>query len=103
MHRRDSVPTYAEIKSLDIEAVAQEFRRFVAVFRVLANSYNKFGLAEKVVSDAMPLLWRGVEDAIRTGLDRRKLAAEGPEERVSETLFFYPLVHKLWLLSHDLK
>jgi hypothetical protein len=103
LHPRDDVPRYADIRDAEIAAAAQDFKRFAALFRILASSFDKFGLPERIVDDAMPLLWDGVEAAISKGLERRKLNAEGPEERAVETFFFYPLVHKIWQLSHDLK
>jgi hypothetical protein len=104
LHKLTEAPSYSTIREPEIAAAAKEFRQFVAVFNLLlANSNDSFGLSENAVSSNMPLLWERVEDTITTGLSRRRRRLDGPDERAMETLFFYPLVHKLWLISHQVK
>lgn len=60
-------------------------------------------MSARTLNDTLDLLWEKTEETIDLGIRRRLLSVEGPTERVLETLFFYPLVDKLWNLSQRLK
>lgn len=97
------VPTYADLTASDTANAADGFRRFLALFEALSHYYEDLGIPTRTINENVGLLWEKVDDTIAFGLERRKLSVDSPTEKVLETLFFYPLVDKLWRLSHRLK
>jgi len=105
LYERDRVVSYEELERCPSikPDVAANFRRFIAVFLGFADRYEPFDVPIGTVADHRTRLWIQVSETLELGLERRLKSEEGREERMSETLFFYPLIDKLFRISQTLK
>jgi hypothetical protein len=94
-------PTYAEISQATKEAVVDNLGRFVACLQGLSEEglfREKFGI-DVDFSTIARVLMQNIGDCIDLGLERHGYAAN-PTEKVNETLFFYPLIQKLFEIGN---
>jgi hypothetical protein len=94
-------PTYAEISPLTKSAVVDNIGKFVVCLQGLTEEglfREKFGIDVDFNLIAR-VLKENVEDCIDLGLERHGYAAN-PTEKVNETLFFYPLIQKLFEIGN---
>jgi hypothetical protein len=97
LFERDLAISYDQLdRSTTIKPeVVANVRRFVAMFVGFADRYHVFGIPIGTVVDQRQLLWSDVAEMLDLGLERRLEREESSEERMTESLFFYPLIDKL--------
>jgi hypothetical protein len=97
IYERDRAISYDQLdRSTTIKRdVVSNVRRFVAMFLGFADRYEAFGISVQTVTNQRDLLWSHVAEMLEIGLERRLRREDGSEVRLTETLFFYPLIDKL--------
>jgi hypothetical protein len=99
---------YRDLDESYIQEVILEFKDFISQFFELNEefSFNKnFGINNEVLSFSQEFILENFEIELRTGLFEKEteIGKTFKDEKVTETLFFYPLIGTLGKLASEIK